>query len=376
MRPPWFTGLGIKTPLVSRFKELARARLLGLLRRMDARTCRWRRSLLPAEMVAFEDVTAPWFSSALGTVVLLGVPKLVSRTEPATLPALSADVGVDADSLKRLLDVVAAHGYFRFLSCGQAIRHTRLSWALMETKVGKFCELQSLRWYKDCFAPECVVAALKSGRIPFEKNLESEGLKPFFKVAQEEPEKGRLFADAMAEITTFCLPLLAASLSFESAECVLDVGGGNGKLCGLLMERFPHCSFTAFDLHPAESSSVPHQQGDFLHAVPTGFDHLLLKNILHDWSDEVVLTILGNCAVATEAGASLTMIELILPETTKASAGAAGDFRVDWNVFCTLGGKERRLSEYRALLARTGWELVSARPTALPLWVLQARRRE
>jgi hypothetical protein len=342
-------------------------RALRWVRLLDSGLRRLRRRLLPAELVVFEDVTAPWLASALGTACEMGLVEHVPPRQWIALQDLETLTDLSAPQLKRLLRMLASHGYFELDAHETSVRQTRLSAGLLKGRAGNFCHLQASSWYRDCFAADQVVRAMRGSKTPFD-HLTGE---PFFDHVQEEPAAGNLFSEAMAEITRFCAPYVAESLSLRSGEKVLDVGGGNGEFCRLLQPRFPDVQFAALDLEEhLDTPEFSHLRGDFFQAVPTGFDHLLLKNILHDWEDDQAVTILNNCRAAVEQG-RLSLVELVLPNDS--GSGASGsDFSVDWNVYCTLGGRERTLQEYRVLLARAGWELQRVSPTATPLWVLEA----
>lgn len=334
---------------------------------MDLRLACWRRRLMPPEIVAFEDATAAWFASALATAMQLELPKLVRGAVP--LEELARELEVKPDILARLFDVLIGHGYFRWVDGRTSVEHTSLSRALEAGRAGSFCRLQAVTWYRDCFCPELVVQAMRGSEHPYRQMAG----RHFFEVMEKEPEKGQAFAEAMAEITDFVAPWLAAAMDLEKGARVLDVGGGNGKLCGVLSSYYPNAEYAVLDMHPCgDEDGVEHQVGDFLQAVPSGYDHLILKNILHDWEDETALRILENCAAAVDPGARLFVVELLLPSDDP-SLGFR-DFQVDWNVYCTLGGRERRLADFERLLQRTGWRPEKATPTATPLWVLKAVR--
>lgn len=323
--------------------------------------------MMPPELICFEDITAAWFASALAAAMQLGLPALVG--ERSRVEQLASDLKVDMSALRRLLDVLIGHGYFEWEAGGDEVGHTSLSRALLKGRAGSFCGLQAEPWYRDCFDPQLVIAAMRNSEHPFRQMTG----RHFFEVVSRESDKGEIFADAMAEITEFVAPWLCIALEIAPGSRVLDVGGGNGRLCEVLARSYPQSRFGVLDIHPnSDVDGVSYLRGDFLESVPPGFDHLILKNILHDWEDETAELILDRCAQAVVPGARLSVIELLLPEAGQ-GAGVR-DFQVDWNVYCTLGGRERRLSEFKRLFQRTGWRFERAIPTATPLWILEARR--
>lgn len=341
---------------------------LRAARRFDQLLGSLRRRLLPPELVVFEDATSPWLLSALGTLCQLGVPDLVSKLGRVRVDVLAGQLAVPSGDLVRLLRVAVSHGYFRFTREGE-VAPTNLSLALTQGRGGHFCRLQASSWYRACFAADLTAGALHSGCTPFEQAFHCS----FFELTGREAEKGALFNQAMAEITRFCAPYLAGSLPIAAGQSVLDVGGGNGELCRSLLEFCPGVSFSVLDLEAWDGpvDGVDHLKGNFFESVPAGFDSYLMKNILHDWDDENSRRILSNCREAAEAKAGqLLLLELVLPASLHGLSEAAPDYCVDWNVYCTLGGQERTLQEYRALLRSAGWHLKRAHPTATPLWVL------
>lgn len=334
---------------------------------------RWlRRKVLPSRLAVFEDITAAWFSSALGVAAQLQLAKPVPMKQAISLTDLAAKCGVTPDGLQRVLNILVSHGYFAYDSSESNVTHTALSRALTCGQAGSFVMLQSSDWYRSCFAPENVAEALRRDVAPFEQ-LQGE---PFFDLVSRDSTKEEVFAEAMAEITQFCGPFVDGMFSLSPGQRVLDVGGGNGTLCKVLQRRFPSCSFAVLDIRceSCQDSNIEFFEGSFLDSVPGGFDHLIMKNILHDWNDDVVLNILSNCASSAEPGTEITIVELLLPETGRPKTPQYPDFDVDWNLFCTLGGKERTLSQFQELLERTGWQFLEARPTGLPFWLLSARK--
>jgi hypothetical protein len=93
--------------------------------------------------------------------------------------------------------------------------------------------------------------------------------------------------------------------------------------------------------------------GNFFQGVPAGGDLYLLKFILHDWTDEQCGVILDHIRSAIRPGGRLGVAEILLPEQPEPHPG----FLMDLNMMVMTGGRERTASEYRALLARSGFRV-------------------
>ncbi len=347
------------------FRERWQGWLLRHLSRAEGALERVRRRLLPPQLVLFRDVTAPWLASALCVAARLGLADRLSE-EGRDLHELAREVELPSEDLARLLAVLQAHGYFR-LQSGK-VQSTSLSSALSVRVAGSFAELQGRGWYRKAFHSGRVLQGWREGATPFQVGTGE----PFFDFLASRPGAERLFSRAMADVTRFCAPFLAAELRFGQNARVLDVGGGDGELAQALLQRHPSLSLAVLDRAAPEGETAPwiRLQGDFFQQIPGGFDHLLLKNILHDWDDEPCRRLLERCREAVERGARLTVIECLLPEGEGAEALP---FALDWNVWMTLSGRERTEEQYRGLLARAGWALERSRATATPYWLLEAR---
>ena len=120
------------------------------------------------------------------------------------------------------------------------------------------------------------------------------------------PEEAAIFHKAMQVGTADVTAEIAQRLDTTKSLMAVDVGGATGSLVHSLMEVNPNSHGIVYD-RPA---NVPKSQaaaislglserstalaGDFFESVPNGDLHLL-RFILHDWSDEDCVRILGNC---------------------------------------------------------------------------------
>lgn len=318
--------------------------------------------------MVFRDVTAPWLASALTLAVEL---RLAERLDRGSLPlgTLALQIDLPERHLRRFLGILQAHGYFK-LDRTDRLGHTALSRALLPEAGGSFVALQGRSWYRAAFDVAHVLEGCRVGCSPFEVATG----RAFFDRLDDNAEDRELFSRAMSNVTRFCAPYLVESIPLLAGAKYLDVGGADGEMARALAFRYPGSSLAIFDRSPAsEGVGLPYHQGSFFQSLPTGYDGLCLKSILHDWPDQEALAILCRCREAVEAGASLFVIECLLPSGSELLPQAAETFALDWNVWLTLSGQERTEADYRRLLEGSGWEVVKTRVTATPYSVIEAR---
>src|SRR5260370_19214658 len=121
---------------------------------------------------------------------------------------------------------------------------------------------------------------------------------------------------------------------------------GNPQLDGIILDLpdvVPRGTTAAATLGLAKRSSV--LAGDFFASVPEA-DLYLLKHILHDCDDGQAARILENCRRAVRPGGRVIVIELLLGEVGEPGPAPF----MDLNIMVMLPGRDRSLSQHRALL--------------------------
>ena len=108
--------------------------------------------------------------------------------------------------------------------------------------------------------------------------------------------------------------------------------------------------------------------GSFFDAVPEGADAYLLKAVLHDWEDDDALRILARCRAAIPAHGALLVVERDLGAPNENADAKLSDL----NMMVGVDGRERTRDEFAELLARGGFALQSAAPSAIGLSVFEA----
>jgi hypothetical protein len=195
----------------------------------------------------------------------------------------------------------------------------------------------------------------------------------------QQPEESAAFTNAMHGFTSGVAQEVARLVDTSTAKLAVDIGGASGTLIHSLMTTNPQLHGIILDLPDvvpsataaaaalglAERSSV--LGGDFFVSVPEA-DLYLLKHILHDWNDGQAVRILENCRRAMRPGGRVIVIELLLGEIGEQGPAPF----MDLNMMVMLPGRERTLSEYRALLKKAGFRLDKSSPTRSSMAVIEA----
>ncbi len=160
---------------------------------------------------------------------------------------------------------------------------------------------------------------------------------------------------------------------FRMLRNLLDVGGGSGALSIGIASMNPKIRCTILDLEPvctiadgyiAEyglQDRITTLSGNMLERVPSGYDGILLGNILHDWEWEVCAKLLQRCFQALDPGGFVCIHESLL-DPPKHSPFEVVALSVTMLVH--ERGKQRTFQELRRLLAECGFEGIYTRPSS------------
>jgi len=291
---------------------------------------------------------------AIGTVVRLGIPELVSARHRSAAELASA-VSADPDSLHRLLRALASVGVFA--ERDGVIVHTPMSELLCRGVPGSFaaqslmfCDVQYRTWAE-------AFETFQTGEPAFVRVHGS----PLFEWLADHPDAAAIFTEAMAGGAAVRRePLL--SWDWSGVSTVVDVGGGSGMTLVSLLARHPTLTGIVFDLphverdatRVIEGAELGHRcqfvGGSFFDGVPSGADVYVLSAILHDWDDASASSILRSIHEA------MTPTSRVLVADAVIAAGNEQDNAklLDLLMLVALGGRERTEEEWRTLLSRNG----------------------
>jgi SAM-dependent methyltransferase len=225
-------------------------------------------------------------------------------------------------------------------------------------------------------AVDHLLDGIRTGKCPLEVALG----KPAFEYLSERPEDAALFDAAM---TGFHGPETGAVLdAYDPAGIsrLADIGCGNGSALLATLKRHPMLRGIFFDqghvldrARPAIEAADERERcelvpGNFFESVPSGADAYFLRHIIHDWTDELSLSILRNIRRAIPSTGRLLIVEAIIPEGNEPHP--AKNFDIAMMLF--PNGMERTEKEYRELLKAAGFKISKVVPTASPVSVIEA----
>jgi hypothetical protein len=215
-----------------------------------------------------------------------------------------------------------------------------------------------------------LVYSLATGDIAFNQVMGE----PFFEYIDKHPEYGTPYHQWMTISTTMAARAITEAYDFAPFNNVCDIGGGQGILLKSILTANPHLQGILYDQKNAVkdneladlSERVEIQTGNFFERVPSA-DVLLMKSVLHDWSDEKCQVILNRCRQVMRPSSRLLIIEMVIASPTD----LIGAF-YDLHTQVLLGGKERTEYEFGVLLQEAGMKLNRIIPTKSPMKIIEA----
>lgn len=182
----------------------------------------------------------------------------------------------------------------------------------------------------------------------------------FFKTEARQ----RSFLRGMHGFGQLSSPAVVMAFDLSRFERMVDVGGATGHLAIAACELYPRLRAVVFDLpvvvamardYVGESSArerVEVAAGDFFKDELPPADLYALGRILHDWPEERIRMLLAKVYAALPDGGGLLIAEKLLDED---KSGPTPAHMQSLNMLVCTEGRERTLSEYRALLAGAGF---------------------
>ncbi|MGE5825601.1 MAG: methyltransferase [Bacteroidota bacterium] len=258
---------------------------------------------------------------ALKTAIELGLVDRLLEQRSGSTEALGRALGVDATGLRLLLDLLAANRVVeeragdvrlgrRFLD---ALRYRDL----LETKLD-FAGF-SINDFADLFT------ALVRDPRGFAGQARMFQLFDYRRCLEYSPEnyaQVRAWMRITSTLTRYEARACMQLHDFGGCRRALDVGGNSGEFLLQLCRRYAQLGGTVFDLPlvceigiehllaEPEASRIGFLKGDVRSdPLPTGYDLITFKSMLHDWPADEAARILAKAAQALAPGGTLLIFE-------------------------------------------------------------------
>ncbi|CAJ1833346.1 unnamed protein product [Sphenostylis stenocarpa] len=309
-----------------------------------------------------DAMTLKWF-------IELGIPDIIhNHGQPITLPELMSVLQVPhtkASGVQSLMCYLAHKGFFEIVRAHdkaeekQAYALTAASELLV--KGSDLCLLPMM----ECFlGPDFSTIWSQLKKWTYEDNLTLYDVSigtTLWELLDKNPARNKLFNDAMASDSQMMnMALRGCNWVFEGVESMVDVGGGTGITAKTICEAFPNMKCIVLELprvveNLADSNNLTYVGGDMFISIPKA-DAVLLKWILHNWSDKDCKKILENCKKAiSDKGGKVIVIDVVINENEDEHELTGLKHLMDITMACLINGKERREEEWKKLFLEAGF---------------------
>jgi len=184
---------------------------------------------------------------------------------------------------------------------------------------------------------------------------------------EDQPQTAAAFQQSMIALAKLGAADLVKQIALPSGAHLLDVGGGHATYSMELCRQHPDLSVTVFDSPQALvtgranvqqaglTARIRFQEGDMLtDELGTGYDAVLLLNVVHGFSPEANLALFHRVAAALKNGGQIIIGEQF-PDSAPSKTGKAVVNLLDMSYLHLLGGRVYTYPQLISWLAAAGF---------------------
>ncbi|XP_035663596.1 acetylserotonin O-methyltransferase-like [Branchiostoma floridae] len=325
-------------------------------------------------------------SQVLFTGMKLGIFDLLGTSSaPMTTMGIAEGIGADTDATKRLLDACVGlrllqkvnmdketgNGEYQLTKASKAFLTSSSSPNLGDW-LGRLAAVYSSPWAD-------LPRAVKEGPNFCTLNGFERG-----KTFEDLYSTAQYFMGSMEGLTTVFGAGTASAFNLAEFQNICDIGGCTGPLAYHLAAAYPEASVSVFDLPEvvkiAEdrrptgeyAQRVSFISGDFFQDPLPPADLYVVCRILHDWTEDKVLTLLTKLYDSLPQGGGVLIVEHIL---TNDKLGPEVAHKYDLHMMVCTGGRQRSGQEFKRLLSSVGFTEVTVKNNTYPFGYVLARKQ-
>ncbi|KAG2418567.1 hypothetical protein HFD88_001668 [Aspergillus terreus] len=347
-------------------------------------------------------------SAEMGTLkalIKLGVPEKVPLKGSITYHELSAALPIAPELLQRLVRLASLAGFLVEDPDG-AVRHSAMSSVFLRdppaADAARFLfdvDMRSSNYFYDSIKLD------PSGRdnrccpvsLAFQKDDKCEAQAhplTIWDILERDAALKAQFHSSMVAVLaspSHALKHVPNAYDWGKFKTLVDVGGSQGQASLAIAEKYEGIHIIVQDLpevvemlQPSRATEagrrLDFQAHDFFTEQRTVADGYFLRQVLHDWPDKEVQTIIKNLVPACRSGTKLLVMDIVIPVPGSIPWFMEKQLRsVDVSMFSLCSAKERTLEEFRTLVescdARFRFEGVCTPPgsgTSMLSWVFDS----
>jgi hypothetical protein len=334
--------------------------------------------LLPPPFRLIQMGSAYWQSRALYVATKFGVADVLGDGVKSS-EELAGELALNEDHLYRLLRMLASLGVFDE-DTQRRFRNNRLSTHLRHDHPQSVRAMVLMHNSPEMSIPwfDSLESAIRSGEIPFVLSHGEE----LFSYMDSHPDFDTLFTEAMEAVDSLIGTDYLGDFDWGRFQRVIDIGGANGSKTIAILREQPQLSALVFDRSPVVAGAVDYWSdklpssvlkrlefcgGDMLKAIPqarSDRDLYLFVAIFHGLGQEEAQQVLNNLRVACGDYLPTIVIADMVAQAQDIDPNIAN---FDLQMLINTRGRERTLTEWRELLASSGFavrEIVNVRTFA------------
>jgi SAM-dependent methyltransferase len=330
----------------------------------------------PPQAIMMQMINGKLLSRCVSLVAELAIADHL-KSGPQDVGSLAATTDTNPEALYRILRMLACLGIFVELP-DREFKNSELSETLRSDVSGSVRHYA--RWLGTGFHWMTVSDLDYSVRTGKPALFKDEPDRAPFEALSKDRSAQQTFNDAMSGLSLADGAAIIQSYDFSRFGRIIDVGGGHGTLATMIARAAPKASVRVLDRPKVIKGTkkrieddglegrIEAVTGNFLETVPGAADLCVLKNIIHDWDDDVSARILTNCRNALEDDGSVLVCEMLItpgPESIPARI-------FDIEMLVGPGGRERTEAEFAELFAMARLKLNRVIETPTQIRLLEA----
>ncbi|CAG9320173.1 unnamed protein product [Blepharisma stoltei] len=325
------------------------------------------------ENIIEKILLGPQLGVVLYSVLDLNIPQIL-ESGPKTSEEISQIVHTVPEKLHRVLLALETEDIFRFNPQTNQFSNSQTSRLFLnENYAGcaKMC-LLPFRYELLTAFPESLRTTTSLPEIKYKKS--------YLQYLITNPENMDKYLEGAKFHVKYTCPDLVRAINLSDINRVLDVGGYDGTLLIELSKVYPQITGAVYNethFRPIATKKIEEEllsnrlkalAGNYIDAVPEGYECIILENVLRTFPDNVVVSILTNCKKALISGNKLYCVDYILDKNHQTYQF---ERILDIRVLGLNNGKVRSRDEIQAIFERAGLRITNFIP-AVKQWVIES----